>query len=239
MVGNREKRTTIGGQFAPRRIDMLSSPAYRVLSLSARRVLDRLEIEMAGHGGTDNGRLPCTYDDFQRYGIDRHSIAPAIREAEALGFIEITQRGCAGNAEWRSPNYFRLTYRHTKNSKSDGTHEWQKIGTIEQATKLAKIARARTMPGRASPVGANTRFSAGNRHRNSHFHSGETHTTGHSGKTDTTFDISGMEQLPVGTPTQDKKREKERPVVKRPILKSSKNGRGRFPGLNGSGRASE
>ena len=74
------------GQFAGRLIEMLEAPAYRVLSLSARRVLDRLEIELGHHGGNDNGRLPVTYEDFERYGIDRHSIAPAIREAETLRF---------------------------------------------------------------------------------------------------------------------------------------------------------
>jgi hypothetical protein len=40
----------IRGQFAPRRIEMLESPADRVLSLSGHRVLARLEI--AHHGGT-------------------------------------------------------------------------------------------------------------------------------------------------------------------------------------------
>jgi hypothetical protein len=81
----------IEGQFAARPIEMLESPAYRVLSLSARRVLDRLDIEFAHHGGTDNGRLPVTYDDFERYGIDRHAIAPAIREVAALGFVEVPE----------------------------------------------------------------------------------------------------------------------------------------------------
>jgi hypothetical protein len=46
---------------------MIKSPAWSVLSLSARRVLDRIEIEHADHGGNDNGRLPVTYDDFERY----------------------------------------------------------------------------------------------------------------------------------------------------------------------------
>jgi hypothetical protein len=89
----------------------LRSPAYCVLSLSARRLLDRMEIELADHGGTDNGKLPVTYDDFERYGIHRHAIGPAIRELVALGFVEITEVGRAGNAEWRKPNVFRLTYR--------------------------------------------------------------------------------------------------------------------------------
>src|SRR5262249_26631794 len=35
------------------------------------------------------------------YGIDRHAIGPAIRELVALGFVEITEHGRAGNADWR------------------------------------------------------------------------------------------------------------------------------------------
>jgi hypothetical protein len=104
-------------------------------------VLARIEIEHAHHGGKENGRLPVTYDDFVRYGIHRHAIAPAIRELAALGFIEITQRGRAGNAEFRSPSMYRLTYRNAKDERGDGTHEWQRIETIEQAEAIAKIAR--------------------------------------------------------------------------------------------------
>ena len=44
------RRTKIQGQFAARTIDMLESPAFRVLGLSARRVLDRLEIELITAG---------------------------------------------------------------------------------------------------------------------------------------------------------------------------------------------
>src|SRR6516165_8922526 len=105
-----KRRNSIDGQFAPHTIEMIKSPAWSVLSLSARRVLDRIEIEHADHGGNDNGRLPVTYDDFERYGIHRHAIGPAIRETVALGFAEITERGRAGNAEFRSPHKFRLTY---------------------------------------------------------------------------------------------------------------------------------
>lgn len=136
------RRTTIGGQFAPRLIEMLESPAFRVLSLSARRVLDRVEVEMGHHGGTDNGRLPVTYDDFQRYGIDRHAIAPAIREACALGFLEVTERGRAGNAEFRSPSLYRLTYRDDWRKKGDPTHEWRRINSIECALEIRDKARA-------------------------------------------------------------------------------------------------
>jgi hypothetical protein len=133
------RRTEIGEQFAPHTIRMLRSPAWQVLSLSARRLLDRVEIEMADHGGTDNGKLPTTYDDFQRYGIHRHAIGPAIREVVALGFLEVTEKGRAGNAEWRKPNLFRLTYRNTPNNGP--TDEWSRIKSDEQAKAIARAAR--------------------------------------------------------------------------------------------------
>jgi hypothetical protein len=78
-----------------RLVAMQESPAYRVMSLSAHRVLDRLEIEFAKHGfkPEENGLLPCTYEDFEEYGIDRHAIAPAIRELGALGIARVARRG--------------------------------------------------------------------------------------------------------------------------------------------------
>jgi hypothetical protein len=164
----RRRQTQIDGQFAAREIKMLAAPAFRVLSLSARRVLDRLEIELAHHGGKENGRLPVTYDDFVKYGIDRHAVAPAIREVTALGFAEVTVRGRAGNAEWREPNLFRITYKHT--NEAGPTHEWKRIYNDEQAYKTAKAARGmppvkhKTTAPNKMPVGENTVPSGGNQH---------------------------------------------------------------------------
>ncbi|MEW6438815.1 MAG: hypothetical protein AB1508_16780 [Pseudomonadota bacterium] len=137
----RGKKNAISGQFAPRPIEMLESPAYRVLSLAAHRVLSRIEIELAHHAGKDNGRLPVTYRDFQHYGISLRVIAPAIRELQALGFIEVTERGCGGNADFRQPSLYRLTYRHADNQAGDGTHEWRQIASAKEAETLAKKAR--------------------------------------------------------------------------------------------------
>src|SRR5262245_8289756 len=86
-----KRRNQIDGQFSGRLIEMLERPAWRVLSLSAHRVIDRIAIELAHHGGNDNGRLPVTFEDFEEYGITREAIAPAIREAEALGFVRVTE----------------------------------------------------------------------------------------------------------------------------------------------------
>jgi hypothetical protein len=110
-MSSRHRKSSINGQWAAVTIEMLESPAYRALSLSALRILARLQIELAHHGGKDNGRLPVTYEDFEQYGIDRHSIAPALSLLVALGFIEITEIGRAGNAEWRRPSRYRLTFR--------------------------------------------------------------------------------------------------------------------------------
>ena len=82
------RRTKIQGQFAARTIDMLELPAFRVLSLSARRVLDRLEIELAHHGGQDNSRLPVTYEHFHEYGNSPARNWSRNRECVALGFVE-------------------------------------------------------------------------------------------------------------------------------------------------------
>ena len=115
--------------------------AYRVLSLSAHRALSRIEIEFAHHGGQDNGKLPVTFDDFESYGVHRHSIGPALNELATLGFIEITQRGTkAIKAEYRKPNYFLLTYRPA-NGERDGTHDWRRFKTIEDAQAAVEAAR--------------------------------------------------------------------------------------------------
>jgi hypothetical protein len=139
-AAGRKRRTQIAGQFAARTIEMLESPAYRVLTLTAHRVMSRLEIELAHHGGCENGRLPVTYEHFVEYGMDRHAVGPAISELEALGFVEVTEQGRAGNAEWRTPNYFRLTYRHT--DRAAPTDDWKRITTEADAQHRARLARS-------------------------------------------------------------------------------------------------
>src|SRR5262249_14600385 len=47
------RRNKFEGQFAGRLRAMLESPAYRVLTLSAHRLLSRIEIELCKHGGED------------------------------------------------------------------------------------------------------------------------------------------------------------------------------------------
>jgi hypothetical protein len=138
-----KRGNSISGQFAPRLIEMLESPAYRALSRSAHMVISRIEIEHGHHGGKDNGRLPVTTDDFVAYGMHRTTVAPAIREAEALGFLRITRRGRGGNAEYRTPNLFLLTFAHSRDSRGPApTDDWRLVKTLEEAWELAAGARS-------------------------------------------------------------------------------------------------
>jgi len=142
-----KRRNRINEAFSPRTIEMLKSPAYRALSLSAHRVISRIEIELSSHGGNDNGRLPVTKLDFMEYGVSARLVAAAIREAEALGFIQVTEHGRGGNAEHRQPNKFFLTFARGRDSRANPpTDAWRKIKTMEEAEAIAKAARANKDP---------------------------------------------------------------------------------------------
>jgi hypothetical protein len=192
----KHRRGSIAGAFAWRLIEMLESPAHRVLSLSARRVLDRLEIELYQHGGKPeaNGHLPCTYDHFAEFGVHRHAIGPAVRELVALGFVEITRKGCAGNAGYRQSTLYRLTYRHAGSDKRI-TDDWRRIETIDDAEAVAEGARKereadprpRSRPKNKSPVSKTiTGTSDENRTNRGHSPVTETITTGPVSETITT-----------------------------------------------------
>ena len=137
------RRNRISGQFSVRLIEMLESPAYRALSVSAHRAISRIEIELAAHGGNDNGALPVTYQDFIDYGMVRGSIGPALREAEALGFVQCTRHGRGGNAEYREASLYRLTFAHARDSRQHPpSHEWRRIKSLDEAEQIAAAARA-------------------------------------------------------------------------------------------------
>jgi hypothetical protein len=191
------RRNRIAGQFTALLTDMLESPAWRTLSLSARRVLDRVAIELRHHGGNEGDGLCVTYDDFQKYGIDRHAIPPAVREAIALGFLRIAQQGRAGNADFRCPTLYKLTFVNTVDGEP--THEWKQIRSLDEAAMKARAARAAQRPSknrkpvRVSRAGLGGEFRTENGNfpvRDSHTTVvGETHTTSES--------LGGREEIAV------------------------------------------
>jgi hypothetical protein len=128
---------------------MRESPAWRALSFPARKVLDRIELEHMHHGGAENGKLPVTYRNFEDAGVRRHSVANALRELTALGFIEVTRKGYGGAAEVRAPSLYRLTYLPAWNAgpkEGTGTHDYLKIKTDEEAETKAAAARRGSDP---------------------------------------------------------------------------------------------
>jgi hypothetical protein len=160
--GKTVRRNKIAEQFAWQAISMLESPAYRVMSLSALRVVARINIENAHHGGQDNGKLPVTFRDFFEYGVHWNAIAPAIREAEALGFIRVTQEGRAGNGEWRIPNMFALTHLPSKDNPK-ATEDWKRIKTVEEAEIIARTARKSAEKKQKTSIGKRSSASSGKR----------------------------------------------------------------------------
>lgn len=143
--------------------EMLESEAFIALSPSALRVLMRLWIEHMADGGQENGRLPCTYDDFQRYGVRRSSIKRAIMLVVALGFADIEIEGRAGHGVGRAPTTFRLTWLPVRDG-SRATNRWKAVKSREQAEAIVnriegerKGRRADALPTQdidSSPEGA-------------------------------------------------------------------------------------
>jgi hypothetical protein len=138
----RRKGTT--PQFIMRTIEMLESAAYRALSASGHRVLARIEIEHGHHGGKENGRLPVTFDNFEEYGMSPKSVAPALREVQALGFVIVTKKGRPSKSDFgRHPNHFSLTYLRGPAPKfAEPSNEWKQHATLEDALGVARQARA-------------------------------------------------------------------------------------------------
>ena len=160
-VWSKAAQNRYSDNFAGRLIPLLESPAYRALSLAAHRVLSRIEVEFGHHGGNpkENGKLPVTYKQFHEYGVDSKAIAPALSELEALGFIEITKHWLSSD-NFKSINWYRLTYRPAEGVPSDGSHEWRRIADAETAEAVAKQARETSRNSglrRHKPLGRNCR----------------------------------------------------------------------------------
>jgi len=137
-----KRRNQIVGAWMARPIELMESPAYRVLSLSAHRALSRIEVEYAHHAGQENGQLIVKFDDFAEYGLHRSAIGPALAELEALGFIKITEHGkMARAAEYRRANKFLLMARPPEKKGPKLPDGWRRFETLKEAETVALNAR--------------------------------------------------------------------------------------------------
>lgn len=136
----RDRRASIKGAWVFHRHEMRLSPAWRALPNNARRVLDKLEVVHMDHGGSANGRLVCTFDDFAAWGIRKASVALAVREAVNLGFLTIERLGYRAAGGIQVPHLYRLTYVASPRDKPPRTDDWERIATAEQAREALRAA---------------------------------------------------------------------------------------------------
>jgi hypothetical protein len=124
-------------------VELLKSPAMWALSRTAHKILMYIECQGAKVAGKKNGKVPITYESLEAQGLHTNSIPPAINEIHALGLAEL-RRGRGGNAEFRRPNFIRLTYLPSgENNEIPATNEWKAINTLEEAEEIANRARAK------------------------------------------------------------------------------------------------
>jgi hypothetical protein len=148
------KRYALNGKFVAHTVELRESPAWLALPDNARRVLDRLELELLRHSGFDNGELQCTYTDFVKAGFCRSHISLAIRQCVELGFIQVKQ-GTRSISKYRNRSLYRLTHvlsRKTgEKNNIEPTNEWRRIKTYEDAQRaLLRAADGRNHGTQAS-----------------------------------------------------------------------------------------
>lgn len=117
--------------------DFLGSPAYRSLSVDARKRLDRLIIEHIGHGRTENSRLVVTHEQFIEYGATLDLIADAVDELVYKGLVK-AERGKAGNGT-SHPTVFTLTFDGTYDGVP-ASNQWKKF-TMAEARLWSEVVR--------------------------------------------------------------------------------------------------
>ena len=125
--------------------EMVESPAWRVLTHPALKVVMRVALEHMSHGGVCNGALPITYDDFTAYGVRRSSIRKGIAEAIALGFVDRIREGRKAWGGGRgAPAEYRLAWVPMAAGTADSTttnDRWRTFKTIAAAQAVADAAR--------------------------------------------------------------------------------------------------
>jgi hypothetical protein len=70
---------------------VLINPGFLRLSVTAWRVLGFLLEQHVAHGGKENGRLMCPYNQLSRRGCSRHAISGAMEELQSFGFVKFTK----------------------------------------------------------------------------------------------------------------------------------------------------
>jgi hypothetical protein len=105
---------------------MLGSLTYRSLSISARRILDRLLYEHSSHGGRENGNLACPYRQLDQWGVTLDDARRGFEELIVAGYVERTFQGLRQDGAG-DPSRYALTWLPTlvgTPQEHAPTHRW-------------------------------------------------------------------------------------------------------------------
>lgn len=145
--------------------EMLESYGWRAMSCNARLAVDCIAVEHMAHAATMNGDLRVSFDRFEKFGIRRGSIASAVAEVDAIGFIDLVEKGTRGWGEYRGKtSVFRIAWLPT-NQGDPATTRWRRFRSLEEARRAASLAR-KTVTSRHAPrkklepVGSQLRMTA-------------------------------------------------------------------------------
>lgn len=87
-------------------VDLLNSPAYRVLGFSAKALFFDLRSKITR---TNNGNISATLSDLKHYGWNSSAtLSKSLYELRALGFIDVTVEGGLKQGR-RMPSLYRFT----------------------------------------------------------------------------------------------------------------------------------
>jgi hypothetical protein len=114
-------------------LDTLEHPAYRALSINARRILDRLTIELHRCGGVENGALRVLHADFVAFGVTRQYIAAAVDELETAGLIWSTREPQKHPLLPAARRYGLIAYKPEHRKDQSGAFAWVHLDVLESA----------------------------------------------------------------------------------------------------------
>jgi len=148
-----------GHPFVWQTADLLTSIAYQAMSINARRVIDRIQIEHMDHAGLENGKLIVTHDDFKKFGVSRDFVGDAVDELAYLKLIKINIRGRAGEGTGYA-NCFELTWLPPKGSYLcddiwQGVTRKRVRAWKQSERKKARLRRVKRTPERKLKPGEN------------------------------------------------------------------------------------
>lgn len=138
------------GKWAWIECEVMNSPAFAVLSPVATKALFVLVNRHAGLARRKNGHLSMGYAAFENFGLSDRVLTQALKEAEALGFLQRTFGGRRPYGPDRGrAQEFRLTFFGTFDAGGKPvkpTNEWKTIKSLAQAKEIvASIRKRRSM----------------------------------------------------------------------------------------------